>query len=289
MGGNMARRMLDQGWRVTGFNRSPEVVKKMENEGLIPAFSLKEMTNQFTDRKIVWLMLPAGNTIDEILFGSEGLLKFLRKGDVVIDGGNSFYKDTIERERKLAKHGISFIDCGISGGPDGARYGASLMIGGKRKDFKELEAMFRDLALPGGYEFFEGVGAGHFVKMIHNGIEYGMMQAIAEGFTILKESRYKLDLSRICDVYNHGSVIESRLIEWMKKAFELHGVDLKSVTGSIGQSGEGKWTVETASEMNIAVKVIHEALLFRQRSEKKPNYTGQIVSALREQFGGHQV
>jgi 6-phosphogluconate dehydrogenase len=181
-----------------------------------------------------------------------------------------------------------FIDCGVSGGPEGSRYGASLMIGGKRKNFEAIEELFRDFAFPNGYEFFDGVGAGHFVKMVHNGIEYGMMQSIAEGFTILKKSKYKLDLSAVCDVYNHGSVIESRLIGWLKKAFELHGENLKSVSGVVEHSGEGKWTLETARELNIIAKVIHEALLFRLQSKKNPNYTGQILSALREQFGGHK-
>lgn len=289
MGSNMALHMIDQGWLVTGFNRSHDVIKELAGKGLVPAYSLEELAKSLSGRKIIWLMLPAGDTIDEILFGNEGLIKYLNKGDIIIDGGNSFYKDTIRREKKLAVHGIYFIDCGISGGPNGARYGASLMIGGKRKNFEAIEELFRDFALPEGYQFFEGIGAGHFVKMIHNGIEYGMMQAIAEGFTILKNSKYKLDLSSVCDVYNHGSVIESRLIGWLKKAFKLHGESLKAVLGTIEQSGEGKWTVETAREMNIVAKVIHEALLFRLRSQKSPSYTGQIVSALREQFGGHSV
>ena len=288
MGSNMALRMIDQGWAVTGFNRSLEIIKRLAEKGLVPAYSLKELAKNLSGRKIIFLILPAGDTIDNILFENEGIVKYLSKGDIIIDGGNSFYKDTIRREKKLAKYEICFIDCGVSGGPEGARHGASLMIGGKRKNFEAIEELFRDFALPGGYQFFEGVGAGHFVKMVHNGIEYGMMQAIAEGFTILKKSGYKLDLSTVCDVYDHGSVIESRLIGWLKKAFELHGGNLKSVSGIVEQSGEGKWMVETAREWNIITKVIYDSLLFRLRSKKNPNYTGQILSALREQFGGHK-
>lgn len=289
MGSNMAIHMLDHGWRIAGFNRSPKATEALSKEGLVPTYSLKEMIEKLPDKKIVWLMLPAGNTIEKILFGPEGLVRYLKKGDIIIDGGNSFYKDTIKRAKKLAKFGIRFLDCGTSGGPGGARHGASLMVGGKREDFDEIELLFRDFALSDGYQFFEGIGAGHFVKMIHNGIEYGMMQAIAEGFTILKNSSYKLDLTRVSDIYNHGSVIESHLIGWLKEAFVLYGEDLKTISDTVEQSGEGAWTVDTAHELNVAAKVIKEALLFRLRSKKNPNYTGQIVSALRGQFGGHYV
>ncbi len=289
MGAGMARRMMDKGWRVVGYNRSPEVTRELAKEGLAPAFSLKEAVEKLSAPKVVWLMVPAGKPVDEVIFGSEGLVKYLKRGDTVIDGGNSFYKDTIQRAKKLKKYGIRFLDTGTSGGPGGARCGACLMIGGRREDFEKVEALFRDFALPEGYQFFAGVGAGHFVKMIHNGIEYGMMQSIAEGFTLLKKARFKLDLTRIADVYNHGSVIESRLVEWLKEAFELYGEDLKPVSGNVDQSGEGVWTVKTAREMGVAHKVIREALLFRNRSKKHPSYTGQIVSALRGQFGGHPV
>lgn len=289
MGANMARRMLDKGWRVVGFNRSPDATNALAKEGIIPAYSLKETVEKLSEKKIVWLMVPAGKPVDEVIFGKEGLVSYLKKNDVIIDGGNSFYKDTVARARKLAKYGILFLDCGTSGGPGGARRGACLMIGGKQKDFASLEKLFHDFALPNGYQFFEGAGAGHFVKMIHNGIEYGMMQSIAEGFAILKKSSFKLDLTRVCDIYNHGSVIESRLVGWLKSAFEIHGEDLKPISGKVQQSGEGAWTVKTAREMKIAAKVISEALLFRYRSEKNPNYTGQVVSALRGQFGGHPV
>lgn len=289
MGANMARRLMDKGWRVVGYNKTPEPTQELAKEGMGPAYSLKEAVEKLGPQKIVWLMVPAGKPVDEVLFAKGGLVSLLKKGDIVIDGGNSYYKDTVSRAKKLAKHGIRFLDCGTSGGPAGARNGACLMIGGKRKDFETLEPLFYDLALPDAYQFFEGAGAGHFVKMVHNGIEYGMMQAIAEGFAILKKARFKLDLTRVSDVYSHGSVIESRLISWLKDAYLEYGEDLKAISGRVAHSGEGAWTVKAAKEMKIPARVIEDALKFREYSAKHPSYTGQVVSALRGQFGGHPV
>ena len=163
------------------------------------------------------------------------------------------------------------------------------MRGGDGASFKKCEPLFRDLARRDGYEFFAGNGAGHFVKMVHNGIEYGMMQALAEGFALMKRSKYKLDLTRVAEVYNNGSVIESRLVGWLKDAFKLHGENLAAISGSVAHSGEGAWTVKTAKEMKLKAKVIEEALKFRIASAKKPDYAGKVVSALRGQFGGHSV
>jgi len=227
--------------------------------------------------------------VDNALFGAGGVVEYLDKGDVILDGGNSFYEDSVKRAKRLAKHGIKFIDVGVSGGPSGARQGASLMIGGDTEDFEHLEPLFADLAVPGGYKFFPGIGAGHFVKMVHNGIEYGMMQAIAEGFTILKKADLELKLEDIADVYNHGSVIESRLMQWLEQALQLHGSDLEDVSGSVGHSGEGEWTVDTADDIGLKARIIEDSLRFRVESEKDPSYTGRILSALREQFGGHSV
>jgi len=289
MGGNIARRLIDKEWKVIGYNRSIEVTKQMETEGLIGTDSLKDLVSQLSKPRIIWLSLPAGELIDEILFGENGLVKLLDKNDVIIDGGNSFYKDSIKRAEKLNKQEIKFIDAGVSGGPSGARNGASIMIGGQKKDFQQFEQLFFDLALANGYQFFPGYGAGHFVKMVHNGIEYGMMQAIAEGFTVLKKSNYHLDLSRVSDVYNHGSVIESKLINWLRQAIDIYGEDLDSISGSVKHTGEGEWTIKTAKELKVKTKIIESALQFRIDSQKNPDYTGQILSALRNQFGGHEV
>lgn len=274
MGKNMAARLSEKGWKVLGFDQNPHFEK---------------LVSGLTVPRIVWLMVPAGKPVEEVIFGKNGLVNFLSKGDIIIDGGNSFYQDSLKRAALLAKKQIEFIDVGVSGGPAGARSGACLMIGGRKGIYEYLLPLFSDLAVNQGIQFFEGQGAGHFVKMIHNGIEYGMMQAIAEGFTILKKSKYKLDLTKIADVYNQGSVIESRLMGWLKNALELHREDLKNVPGKVAHTGEGEWTVKTARELGVKTKIIEGALKFRIQSEKNPNYTGKILSALREQFGGHAI
>lgn len=289
MGANLARRLIGKGWQVVGFNRTLEVTKELENEGLKGAYSIDELVRKLSPPRIIWLMVPAGKPVDDMIFGEDGLIHFLQKGDIIVDGGNSYYKDSLERYKKLKEIGLQFVDVGVSGGPEGALKGASLMIGGGKQFFDYLEPLFSDLAYQDGYQFFEGAGAGHFVKMVHNGIEYGMMQAIAEGFTVLKKVNYRLDLTRVADVYNHGSVIESRLVAWLKKAFELHGQELEDIKCSVEHTGEGKWTVKTAKELMTETKIIEEALKFRINSEKNPSYTGKILSALREQFGGHSV
>ena len=185
--------------------------------------------------------------------------------------------------------GIDFLDVGVSGGPSGARSGACIMVGGKREIFSEHEKLFKDLSVYKGYGYMGESGAGHFVKMVHNGIEYGMMQAIAEGFAVMKKSPFKLDLIKIAEVYNHRSVIESRLVDWLRTAFEQYGENLDDIYGSVSQSGEGMWTVEAAKELGIPIPIIEEALRFREQSNETPSYTGQALSAMRNQFGGHEV
>lgn len=287
MGGNLARHLLERDWKVVGYNRSPEVTKSMANEGLTGVFSIPKLLKTLPKRKIVWIMVTAGDAVDTFLFGDGGLVEQLHKGDIIIDGGNSFYTDTIKRAERLAKYGIHYLDVGTSGGPGGARTGACLMIGGEEEIFNELESLFRDVSNGSSYRFFPGHGAGHFVKMVHNGIEYGMMQAIAEGFEILKKVDYNLNLTEVVEIYNNGSVIESRLTEWLEKAFILHGQDLSDVTSTVAHTGEGAWTVETAKVLKVAAPIIAGSLDFRKESAEKPSYTGQVLSALREQFGGH--
>jgi 6-phosphogluconate dehydrogenase len=207
----------------------------------------------------------------------------------VVDGGNSPYKDSIRRSKELEAMGIEFLDAGVSGGPAGARNGACIMVGGRKEVFQKLETVFRDLSVPGGYGYMGKTGAGHFVKMVHNGIEYGMMQALAEGFAIMKESDFGLELTRITDVYNHKSVIESRLVGWLQSAFHQYGEDLAGISGSAAQSGEGMWTVEAGKELGVPTPVIQGALEFRIESQTNPSYTGKLISAMRNQFGGHEV
>jgi glucose-6-phosphate 1-dehydrogenase len=290
MGANIARHLHNQGWRVIGFNRSPDVALSMEKEGVLEAASsLADAVGRLTGPRLVWLMVPAGLPVEEMLFAKQGLAKLLSRNDVVIDGGNSFYKDAAPRAKKLLKHGIKFLDVGTSGGPRGALEGACLMVGGEESVFKRLEPLFSDLSRDGSYAFFPGFGAGHFVKMVHNGIEYGMMQAIAEGFEVLKKSAFKLDLDRVARIYNQGSVIASRLVGWMRSGFKKYGVDLKKVSSTVAHTGEGAWTVDAAKQLGVPVPIIKGSLVFRKQSGKKASYTGKVLSMLRGEFGGHDT
>lgn len=286
MGGNIARRLAEKGWRVVGYNRTPQDTKQFESEGGEGAYSIEELVRKLPKPRAILLSLPAGKVTDEMI---GHLISFLEPGDYLIDGANGFYKDAVKNAEKLKKNGIHFADVGISGGPGGARSGACIMVGGKQEVFNHLEPLFHDMAIEDGVAFFPGYGAGHFVKMVHNGIEYGMMHSLAEGFDILKHSDYNLDLARVAEIYNHGSVIESRLVGWLKDGLELFGENLEQVSGSVAHTGEGDWTVETAREMNIQAKVIEDALQFRIDSEKNPSYAGKVLSALRNMFGGHAV
>jgi 6-phosphogluconate dehydrogenase len=221
--------------------------------------------------------------------GLNELVPLLERGDTVIDGGNSPYKETVRRAAELEARGIDFLDAGVSGGPSGARNGACIMVGGQEHVYRKLEGLFRDLAVPDGFARMGPAGAGHFVKMVHNGIEYGMMQALAEGFTVMKASPFGLNLTRISELYNHRSVIESRLVEWLHGALVEQGESLENVSGSVAHSGEGMWTVEAGKELGVPTPVIEDALNFRIRSKENPSYTGRLLSAMRNRFGGHAL
>lgn len=293
MGAGIARQLMEKGWRVFGYNRSPEVTRKLEKEGILGASSLKDLTGKLSVPRLVWLMIPAGKPVDEMV---SQLAELLDEGDILINGGNSFYRDSIKNSNELRKHGIELIDIGVSGGPSGARNGVCLMVGGQRKLYDYLLRLYVDLSVAEGHEHFEGVGAGHFVKMVHNGIEYGMMQAIAEGFDLMGSSDYKLHLKDIAEVYSHGSVIESRLVGWMAEAYELFGDDLTEISGSAGSGGavgiaksEAKWTLDVAKKLGIKTKVLEESINARLSSQKTPSFQGKVINALRNLFGGHSV
>jgi glucose-6-phosphate 1-dehydrogenase len=289
MGAALARNLLDHGWQVVGHNRTFAVAERMAGEGLLPARTLSDLVAFLPPPRVVWLMLPAGEPTEQALFGEGGLAELLQEGDTVIDGGNSHFADAERRAKRLAERGVRFLDVGTSGGPGGARFGACLMIGGERSDFDRLEHLWRDVAARDAYRFFEGHGGGHFVKMVHNGIEYGMMQAIAEGFAVLDAAPLGIDLPKAAEVYNRRSVIESRLIGWLREAFELFGPDLAGVSSTVAHTGEGQWTVETARALGVPVPVIEESLEFRKRSAERPSYAGKVLSALRNRFGGHEA
>ncbi len=289
MGGGIALQLNDKKWNVHVYNRTVSVTKSYEKQGLKGYYSLKEFVDSLDTPRIVWVMLTAGDPTDQILLGEDGLINLLDKGDIIIDAANSFFKDTERRYKALKEKGIRLLDAGVSGGPKGARNGACIMIGGERDVFEYVEPIFRDLSVKDGYRYFGDSGSGHFVKMVHNGIEYGMMQAIGEGFAVMKKSKYNLNLEEVAEVYNHKSVIESRLIGWLIDGYKKYGENLDEISGSVAQSGEGLWTYNTAKEMKINIPVIEESVKFRSESQRKPSYIGKVVSVLRNMFGGHDV
>ena len=283
MGKNMVLRLLDQGNEVVAWNRSPQPREEVAKAGAIVVDSVEKLVASLESPRVIWLMLPPGKVTQENIDVLESLLE---AGDTVIDGSNNIYKLASDHHKQLQKKGIRFMDVGVSGGPAGARNGACLMIGGQKEDFLELEELFKDIAASDAYQFFEGYGAGHYVKMVHNGIEYGMMQALAEGINLMKNSDFNLNLVNVTRIYNQGSVIQSRLVGWLHQAFVDSGVELEEYGGTVGHLGEGQWTVEDAQEKGIPLKVIEESLKFRIESESNPSYTGKVLQALRTAFGG---
>jgi len=277
--------LLEKSHQVTVYDRNEEAAKQLARKGAQAAGALKDLVASLSAPRLVWLMVPH-QAVDAVL---RELVPLLARGDTVIDGGNSPYKESMRRAGDLEGKGIAFLDAGTSGGPDGARKGACIMIGGNEEVFRKYEGLFQDLSVENGYAYLGKSGAGHFVKMVHNGIEYGMMQALAEGFAVMKASPFHLDPAKIAELYNHRSVIESRLVGWLKTAYEQFGAELDGISGSAAQSGEGMWTVEAAKELGVPAPVIEGALDFRLASQKAPSYTGKVVSALRNQFGGHEV
>lgn len=286
MGKNMVLRMLEQKIDVVVWNRSPEPVEEVAAAGATKAESIDDMVKKLEAPRVVWLMLPAGELMDEFIDKLAGLMD---KGDLIIDGANSFYKDSLRRNSKLGELGIHYMDIGVSGGPAGARNGACMMVGGQLEDYTKLSDTIAKLCSPDAYAYLGSAGAGHFAKMVHNGIEYGMMEAIAEGAAILDKSQFNYDLAKVFTLYNHRSVIESRLVEWTKQALE-EDAKLENISSVIGMLGEGEWTVNTAREMGINVPVLEDSVQVRKESADTPeNFRNKVVSAMRGKFGGHKV
>lgn len=290
MGKNMVLHLLEQGIEVVAWNRSAEPLEEVGKVGAETSKSIEDLVSKLDAPRILWLMLPAGQTSDEFI---DKLLPLLSKEDLIIDGANSFYKDTLRRWEKIKPTEVHFMDIGVSGGPGGARNGACLMIGGSKEDFQRIEPLARAAAAPDAYQHLGPIGAGHFAKMVHNGIEYGMMESLAEGLSILKHSSFEYDFQKLLDIYNHRSVIESRLVGWVKNAFK-EDPDLKDISSEIKSTGEGEWTIQTAKELGVQVPVIEDSFKVRQNSpndpEDSPNgFRNKVVSALRGQFGQHDV
>jgi len=285
MGYNLALNFKNKGHNVVAFDVNKTAMEKIADEGITTAPNIGDLALAMPGRRVVWIMVPAGNVVDVVL---SNLKYHLAPDDIIIDGGNSHFKDTITRARDLEKLGIHYLDCGTSGGVKGALQGVCTMIGGKKVIFDYCESLFKSISVPDGYLYCGKTGNGHFTKMVHNGIEYGMMQAIAEGMEVLNKHDADLDLAAVSKVWNHGSVVRSWLMELTQRALE-NDKNLESIKGIMHSSGEGKWTVETALEMGVPTPVITMSLLMRYRSQQEDTFSGKIVAALRNEFGGHAV
>ncbi len=287
MGMNMAKRLLQGGHSVIAYNRTPNKTDQLVKEGAIGAYSLSEVVEKLSPPRVTWVMLPAGPTVDDHIVQ---LKEILSPGDIVIDGGNTYYKDDIRRADLLAEKEIKFIDAGVSGGIWGLEVGYCLMIGGEKEAYQYLEPIFKTLAPEEGYLHCGEVGSGHFVKMVHNGIEYGMMQAYGEGFDILEASPYgeSLDYAAVSHLWNQGSVVRSWLLELMESAF-TKDASLSDIKGYVEDSGEGRWTVQQAIDTGVSAPVIALSLMRRFRSQVEDSFSDKVVAALRREFGGHAV
>ena len=285
MGGNMVERLLRDKHRIVAYNRTTDKIQEAVSKGATGSNSLKDLAGKLQERKAVWLMVPSGAPVDQNI---NDLVPLLSKGDIIVDGGNSYYKDTVRRHDELLAKGIHFIDCGTSGGIWGLKVGYCLMIGGEKEAYQALEPVFKTLAPPDGYLYCGASGAGHLVKMIHNGIEYGMMQAYAEGFDILRASPFELDLQKISHLWNQGSVVRSWLLELAELAFEKDP-KLEKLQPYVADSGEGRWTVFESIEREVPAPVLTIALQSRFASRDRNSFAHRLLAALRNEFGGHAV
>lgn len=284
MGLNLGKNLMDHKHEVAAFDLNTSAVEEMKEYGATGVSSLSELVQSLESPRILWVMVPHA-VVDSVI---NEITPLLSKGDILIEAGNSHYKESIRRYEQLKKDGIHFMDAGTSGGMEGARNGACYMIGGDQEAWDIVEPIFRDTAVENGYLYAGKAGSGHFLKMIHNGIEYGMMAAIGEGFEVLEKSEFDYDYEKVSRVWNNGSVIRSWLMELTENAFSKDA-KLDEIKGVMHSSGEGKWTVETALDLQTATPVIAMSLLMRYRSLDNDTFTGKVVAALRNEFGGHAV
>jgi len=286
MGANMVRRLVQDGHQIVVYNRTPEKTTEIAGEGAIPTYSIAELVAALEKPRAVWVMVPAGDATEAQI---AELLEHLEPGDTIIDGGNTNFHDDVRRHADLAAKGIRYVDAGTSGGIWGLQVGYCLMVGGDAAAVTPLEPIFTSLAPVDGYLHIGGPGSGHYVKMVHNGIEYGLMQAYAEGFEIMHASDYDLDLASISELWMQGSVVRSWLLELAGRAFRANGQDLDHLKGFVADSGEGRWTVQEAIDHDVPAPVITLSLLTRFRSRQDDSYGGKVLAALRNEFGGHAV
>lgn len=287
MGANMARRLVRAGHTVHVYNRSQAKTREVEKDGAKGFFSIRELIGSLKAPRIVWLMLPAGDTTGQILSQAAG---FLSAGDIIIEGGNSYYKDDIRRAAEFSAKGIFYLDAGISGGIWGFKNGYATMVGGARAAFDTAEPIFKSLAPAGGYMYCGDSGSGHFVKMTHNAIEYGMMESLAEGFELLRASPYgeKIDLKQVATTWNSASIVKSWLLELLINIFNDEGA-LEKTQGYVEDSGEARWAVKEAIDCGVSMEAITASLNKRFTSRQKDVFSSRILSALRHEFGGHMT
>lgn len=285
MGGKMVERLLNHGHEVVVYNLTQKEIDEAVSKGAVAAKDTADLVGKLEGRKLVWLMVPAGKPVDGNIDELKGLLS---KGDIIVDGGNSYWRETVQRGEKLKSLGIHYIDCGTSGGVWGLANGYCLMYGGDKEACDFAEPIFKSLAPENGYMRCGESGAGHMVKMVHNGIEYGMMQAYAEGFEIMKNSPYDVDLEKVSKVWMHGSVVRSWLLELIGNALE-DDQELSAIKDYVSDSGEGRWTVQTAIDFDVPAHVITASLFTRFQSRQDSSYAMKLLAAMRNQFGGHEV
>ncbi|HYF95377.1 MAG TPA: decarboxylating 6-phosphogluconate dehydrogenase [Symbiobacteriaceae bacterium] len=286
MGGALVRNLHKAGGRAVVYDVNPESIAEMEAEGAKGARSLDGLVELLPEApRVIWMMVPAGDPVDDVI---RELKPHLQAGDVLIDGGNSYFRDSLRRAAELEAIGVDFLDCGSSGGLEGALNGLCLMIGGKQEAFALAEPLFKAISQPGGYAHVGPSGAGHYVKMVHNGIEYGILQAIGEGFELLDAAPYDLDLAQVADLWNHGSVVRSWLMELAARAFR-NDAHLDGIRGEVGGGSTGNWAVEEAWKVGVPLPVIAMSYAIRLRSRQGDTMSGKVVAALRREFGGHAV
>jgi len=281
MGGNMVKLLQEKGHKVVGMGRHKPQIQAIQRLGAIGVMNYEDLVSKLPKPATIWLMIPS-KVVDKAL---KDLLPLLKPGDTIVDGGNSYFKDSLRRHKMLKKKKINFLDVGTSGGVSGARHGACMMIGGSKKIFSKLEKVFKDLCVKDGYALVGGPGAGHFVKMVHNGIEYGMLGALAEGMQAIHKSKFSTNMKEVAKVYANGSIIESRLTSWMQEAYDKNLLSTVKGTVPKGETEEEMQNLEKMADM----QVLRAARLMRVKTRKKPSYAGKIVAIVRNLFGGHAV
>lgn len=285
MGGSLVQNLVAAGGQAAVYDLSEANIREVEGEGVLGVRALADLPAQLTTPRVIWLMVPAGDPVDAVL---AELRPHLSPGDVVIDGGNSNYRDSVRRAGELKSQGASYLDCGSSGGMEGALNGLCLMVGGEPEAFRLAEPLFRAIAMEGGYAHVGPSGAGHYVKMVHNAIEYGMLQAIGEGFELLEAGPYEIDHKQVAHLWNHGSVIRCWLMELAARAFE-QDAQLSGISGEVGGGSTGSWAIEEAWQVGVPMPVIAASYMARLRSRQSDTFSGKVVAALRKEFGGHAV